>query len=191
MKEYRPDAPRLVTWHDMQGIAGRKPAAIRSILSYYARVGKDKRRLVLNIWRKSIQSVQDSTEPDSADRRAANRLARENREEWNDRALLAAIMIVQNEEYTTAQEHRARDLKRVAEDKKAAYYAGSKKQRIIRQYDLIEKLHRIYGSWGATLQAIKRRPPKGDPDPFRELRGVQITAKYLSNVMGAEKNFRA
>ena len=187
MKEYTPDPPRLITWSDLQTVAGFTDQGKRHLLEYYARLGSDKRRLVLSVFQQGLKSAKESTEEGTPDRRAVSKLARDNREEFNDRALLAAIRIVQNREYTSGQEHRARDYKAQAETKRRARWRKSKKQKIIRQYDLIEKLYQKYGSWGAVLKAIKRQPPSGDPNPFAELRREPITAKYLASVMSAER----
>ena len=187
MKEYQPDPFRLITWQDLQAVAGLSTTAKRDLLVYYSHLGGEKRRLVMSIWRQGVQSVKASTAEESADRRAVNNLLRDNRDEFNDRALLAAIRIVANSEYTNAQELKARDYHAIAESKRRERWRKSLKHKILRQYDLITKLYERYGRWSEVIKAIRRKPPTGDPNPFSELRGEKITAKYLASVISEER----
>ena len=187
MKEYQPDPFRLITWKDLQSVAGLTTTGKRDLLVYYSRLGGEKRRLVMSIWRQAVQTVKVSTEEESAERRAANNLARDNRDEYNDRALLAAIRIVVNHEYTHAQELNARDFRAIAESKRRERWRKSLKHKILRQYDLITKLYDRYGRWSEVIKAIRRKPPVGDPNPFAELRGEKISAKYLASVISEER----
>ena len=66
----------------------------------------------------------------------------------------------------------------------------SKKQKILRAFDEIEILWNKYGAWSSVLQAIKRKPLKGDYDPFRELRREHLTAHYLASIMSEERGAR-
>lgn len=187
MKEYQPAPFRLITWKDLQTVAGLTTTGKRELFVDYSRFGGEKRRLVMSIWRQAVQTVKASTEEESADRRSANNLARDNRDEFNDRALLAAIRIVVNREYTNAQELKARDFHVIAESKRRERWRKSLKHKILRQYDLITKLYDRYGRWSEVIKAIRRKPPAGDPNPFAELRGEKIKAKYLSSVISEER----
>ena len=187
MKEYQPDPFRLITWNDLQAVAGLTTTGKRELLAYYSRLGGEKRRLVMSIWRQALQSVKASTKEESDERRAVNNLARDNRDEFNDRSLLAAIRIVENHEYTNAQELSVRDYHTVAESKRQERWKKSLKHKIWRQYDLITKLYKRYGRWSEVIKAIRRKPPTGDPNPFAELRGEKITAKYLASVISEER----
>lgn len=187
MKEYQPTPFRLITWGDLQAVAGLTTTGKRELLMYYSHLGGEKRRLVMSIWRQSLQSVKTSTKEESDERRAVNNLARDNRDEFNDRSLLAAIRIVANREYTNAQELHARDFHAIAESKRRERWRKSRKHKILRQYDLITKLYKRYGRWSEVIKAIRRKPPTGDPNPFAELRREKLTAKYLSSVISEER----
>ncbi len=189
MKEYQPKQPRLVTWSDLQAVEAMKPDAKRALLNHFATLGSKKRLLVWSIWRQGEKSILASIAEGSDDRRAANALRRK-RDAWNDLLFLAAVRIVQNEEYTNRQQYLINDIKTRADEAKRKRYAQSVKQKILRQYDLIDRLHRHYGDWSSVIEAIKRKPKKGEPNPFAELRRENLTAKYLATVISVERKFR-
>ncbi len=190
MKEYGLSKPRLVTWRDITNLAHIEAATRRAPLDFFARLGDEKRLLVWSLWRQSEKSVPASLPPDDPEAKKAYSNLHRKRDSYNDLAFLAACRIVQNEEYTTKQEKQINDIKTRADEARRRRYAGSAKQIIIRNYDLIVGLWRKYGSWSAVMQTIKKRPRPGDPDPFRELRTKKtLTAKYLATVISVEAKF--
>lgn len=191
MKEYAPNQPRLITWLDITSLSDVKAPTRRALLGFFSRLGNRKRLLVWSLWRQSEKSVPASLPPDDTEAKKAYNNLHRKRDQFNDLAFLAACRIVQNEEYTTKQAALIDDIKTRAAEAKRRRYAMSMKQIILRDYDLIVKLWRKYGSWSAVLQTIKRKPKAGEPDPFRDLRNKKsLTAKYLATVISVEAKFR-
>ena len=93
-------------------------------------------------------------------------------------------------ELSRAQKYKTQDYNDAAEAARRKKWGNSKKQKILRVFDVIETLWNKFHSWSSVLQAIKRMPSMGDYDPFRELRREHLTAHYLASIMSEERRER-
>ncbi len=135
------------------------------------------------------QSVPESA-VDEHERKIIQKQMRDNRPQFNDNVFLACVRAIQIGELSRAQKYKTQDYNDAAEAARRSKWRMSKKQKILRAFDEIEILWNKYGSWSSVLQAMKRKPPKGDYDPFREVRGEHLTAHYLASTMSEERRAR-
>ena len=135
------------------------------------------------------QSVPESA-IDEHEKQIIKKQMRDNRPQFNDNVFLACVRAIQMGELSRAQKYKTQDYNDAAEAVRRKKWGNSKKQKILRVFDVIETLWNKYHSWSSVLQAIKRKPPKGDYDPFRELRGEHLTAHYLASIVSEERRER-
>lgn len=189
MKQYKTQPPRKITWHDVQTAAGFADITRAEMMRRFGMLAIGKRLVCWEMFTGAMQSVPESA-VDEHERKIIQKQIRENRPRFNDNVFFACVRAVLLGELSRGQKYRAQDYNDAAEAARRAKWRMSKKQKILRAFDEIEALWNKYGAWGAVLQAIKRRPPKGDYDPFLELRGERLTAHYLSSIMSEERRAR-
>lgn len=159
------------------------------MMRHFGMLAIGKRLVCWEMFTGAMQSVPESA-VDEHERKIIQKQMRENRSRFNDNVFFACVRAVLLEELSREQQHKAQDYNDAAEAARRAKWRMSRKQKILRAFDEIEILWKKYGSWSSVLQAMKRRPPKGDYDPFRELRRERLTAHYLSSIMSEERRAR-
>lgn len=189
MKPYKRTPPRKITWHDVQTAAGFSDTTRSEMMRHFGMLAIGKRLVCWEMFAGAMQSVPESA-VDEHERKIIQRQIRENRPRFNDNVFFACVRAVLLGELSREQQHKAQDYNDAAEAARRAKWRMSKKQKILRAFDEIEILWNKYGSWSSVLQTMKRKPPKGDYDPFRELRGEHLTAHYLASIMSEERRAR-
>ncbi len=189
MKQYKGQPPRRITWKDTQTAAGFADITRAEMMRRFGMLAIGKRLVCWEMFAGAMQSVPESA-VDEHERKIIHKQMRENRPRFNDNVFFACVRAILLEELSRGQKYKAQDYNDAAEIARRAKSRMSKKQKILRAFDEIEILWNKYGSWSSVLQAIKRKPPKGDYDPFRELRGEHLTAHYLASTMSEERRAR-
>ncbi len=189
MKQYKGQPPRRITWKDTQTAAGFADITRAEMMRRFGMLAIGKRLVCWEMFAGAMQSVPESA-VDEHERKIIHKQMRENRPRFNDNVFFACVRAILLEELSRGQKYKAQDYNDAAEIARRAKWRMSKKQKILRAFDEIEILWNKYGSWSSVLQAIKRKPPKGDYDPFRELRGEHLTAHYLASTMSEERRAR-
>ena len=189
MKQYKTQPPRKITWHDIQTAAGFADITRAEMMRRFGMLAIGKRLVCWEMFAGAMQSVPESA-VDEHERQIIQKQMRENRPRFNDNVFFACVRAILLEELSRGQKYKAQDYNDAAEIARRAKWCMSKKQKILRAFDEIELLWKKYGAWSSVLQAMKRRPPKGDYDPFRELRREHLTAHYLASIMAGERKSR-
>ncbi len=189
MKQYKGQPPRRITWKDAQTAAGFAAPARAELIRHFGRWDTGKRLFCWEMFADAWQSVPESA-IDEHEKQIIKKQMRDNRPQFNDNVFLACVRAIQMGELSRAQKYKTQDYNDAAEAARRKKWGNSKKQKILRAFDVIETLWNKYHSWSSVLQAIKRRPPKGDYDPFRELRGEHLTAHYLASIVSEERRER-
>ncbi len=189
MKKYKTPPPRKITWHDVQTAAGFSDPTRAEMMRHFGLLATGKRLVGWEMFAAAMQSVPESA-VDEHERKIIHKQMRENRPLFNDNVFFACVRAIILGELSRGQQFKAQDYNDAAEAARRAKWRMSKKQKILRAFDEIEILWEKYGSWSSVLQAIKRKPPKGDYDPFRELRGAHLTAHYLASIISEERRAR-
>ena len=189
MKMYKGQPPRRITWKDTQTAAGFAASTRAEMIRHFGRWDTGKRLVCWELFADAWQSVPASA-VNEHERKIIQKQMRDNRPLFNDNVFLACVRAIQLGELSRAQKYKTQDYNDAAEAARRSKWRMSKKQKILRAFDEIEILWNKYGSWSSVFQAIKRKPPRGDYDPFHELRREQLTAHYLASIMSGERKSR-
>lgn len=189
MKQYKGQPLRRITWKDTQTAAGFTASTRAEMIRHFGRWDTGKRLVCWEMFADAWQSVPASA-VDEHERKIIQKQMRDNRPQFNDNVFLACVRAIQIGELSRAQRYRTQNYNDAAEAARRKKWGNSLKQKILRAFDALEILWNKYHSWSSVLQAIKRKPPQGDYDPFRELRKEHLTAHYLASIMAGERKSR-